>query len=64
MLHGLQFISAGGDKRFLTGTAKTGCYFGIGKQHDKLLIAEAMPLPQVCMKLLDMLLQSLLMQET
>jgi putative DNA primase/helicase len=31
MLHGLQFIGADGDKRFLTGSRVSGCYFLMGE---------------------------------
>ena len=41
-LHTLQFISADGSKRFLTGGRITGCYFSIGKPVDSLLIAEGL----------------------
>lgn len=40
VVHGLQKISADGTKLFLTGTAKSGHYFGIGRPVDKLFIAE------------------------
>lgn len=40
-LHGLQFIDAGGSKKFLTGTAKAGHYHSIGKAGGGMLaIAE------------------------
>ena len=39
-LHGLQFIGAEGEKRFLAGTRKRGCYFAIGKPDGVLCIAE------------------------
>jgi putative DNA primase/helicase len=40
-LRGLQFIAADGAKRFLTGTAKSGAYFVIGRPHgDVLAVAE------------------------
>ncbi len=39
-LHTLQFISADGTKRFLTGGRISGCYCAIGKPVDSLLIAE------------------------
>ena len=39
-LHTLQFISADGTKRFLTGGRFAGCYYAIGKPVDSLLIAE------------------------
>ncbi len=40
ILHGLQYISIGGEKRFNTGTAISGCYHSIGKLNGKILIAE------------------------
>lgn len=39
-LHTLQFISADGTKRFLTGGRIAGCYFAIGRPVDSLLVAE------------------------
>ena len=39
-LHTLQFISADGTKRFLTGGRIAGCYYAIGRPGDSLLIAE------------------------
>ena len=42
MLHTLQFISADGSKRFLTGGRKAGCYFAIGKPVDRLLLTEGL----------------------
>ncbi|MBR4736139.1 MAG: DUF3987 domain-containing protein [Rhodocyclaceae bacterium] len=39
-LHGLQFIGADGEKRFLPGTRKRGHYFAIGKPNGTLCIAE------------------------
>ena len=39
-LHTLQFISADGSKRFLSGGRIAGCYFAIGKPFDSLLVAE------------------------
>ena len=39
-LHTLQFISADGTKRFLTGGRIAGCYYAIGRPNDSLLIAE------------------------
>ncbi len=39
-LHGLQFISATGEKKFKAGTAVAGCYLSIGKPNGKVLIAE------------------------
>lgn len=41
-LHTLQFISADGSKRFLTGGRIAGCYFAIGRPIDSLLVAEGM----------------------
>lgn len=41
-LHTLQFITADGTKRFLTGGRIAGCYFPIGKPVDSLLICEGM----------------------
>lgn len=41
-LHTLQFISADGTKRFLTGGRFAGCYYGIGKPFDQLLLAEGL----------------------
>jgi putative DNA primase/helicase len=41
-LHTLQFISADGTKRFLTGGRIAGCYFSIGKPVDRLLLAEGL----------------------
>ena len=41
-LHTLQFISADGSKRFLTGGRMVGCYFAIGKPFDSLLLAEGL----------------------
>jgi putative DNA primase/helicase len=41
-LHTLQFISADGTKRFLTGGRKAGCYFAIGRPVDRLLLAEGL----------------------
>lgn len=41
-LHTLQFISADGTKRFLTGGRIAGCYYAIGRPTDSLLIAEGM----------------------
>lgn len=40
VLHGLQFIFPDGKKRFLKGTAVTGCYHAIGKPDGTILIAE------------------------
>lgn len=42
VLHTLQFISADGTKRFLTGGRIAGCYYGIGKPFDQLLLAEGL----------------------
>ena len=39
-LHSLEFITGAGEKRFLPGGRKSGCYFAIGKQADVLVIAE------------------------
>jgi phage/plasmid primase-like uncharacterized protein len=39
-LHGLQFIEADGEKRFLTGSRVSGCYFLIGEPAGALCIAE------------------------
>lgn len=39
-LHGLQFIERDGTKKFLSGTAKKGCYYSIGKVGSVLCIAE------------------------
>ena len=39
-LHSLQFINAKGEKRFLKGGRKHGCYFPIGKPDGTLCIAE------------------------
>ena len=41
-LHTLQFISADGSKRFLTGGRIAGCYFSIGRPIDSLLVAEGL----------------------
>jgi putative DNA primase/helicase len=41
-LHTLQFISADGTKRFLTGGRIAGCYYAIGRPNDSLLIAEGL----------------------
>ncbi|MDO8320606.1 toprim domain-containing protein [Rhodoferax sp.] len=41
-LNTLQFISADGTKRFLTGGQIAGCYFAIGKPVDRLLLAEGL----------------------
>lgn len=40
VIQSLQFISADGEKRFLTGGRITGCYFSIGKPGKVLCIAE------------------------
>lgn len=37
-LHGLQFISPDGTKKFKTGTAKTGHYFAIGRVRDNTIL--------------------------
>lgn len=39
-LHTLQFISADGSKRFLTGGRIAGCYCPIGRPHDSLMVCE------------------------
>ncbi|MBL4575584.1 MAG: toprim domain-containing protein [Opitutaceae bacterium] len=39
-LHSIQFISPDGGKKFLFGGSIRGCYYGIGKPCDVLLIAE------------------------
>ncbi len=39
-LHSLQFIDDNGDKRFLSGGLKKGCYFAIGAPRESLCIAE------------------------
>ncbi|MBT7878459.1 MAG: toprim domain-containing protein, partial [Gammaproteobacteria bacterium] len=39
-LHSLQFINAVGDKRFLTGGRKKGCYHLIGEPGEALCVAE------------------------
>jgi phage/plasmid primase-like uncharacterized protein len=39
-IHSLQFIGADGEKRFLTGGRKAGCYFEIGRPVDVLCVAE------------------------
>jgi putative DNA primase/helicase len=39
-LHGLQYVSPEGTKRYLTGTAKNGNYFSIGKPDKILFIVE------------------------
>jgi len=39
-LHGLQFIEEDGNKMFLSGTAKHGCYLSMGKITDILCICE------------------------
>lgn len=41
-LHTLQFISADGSKRFLTGGRIAGCYFAIGRPVDSLLLCEGL----------------------
>lgn len=40
ILHSLQFIDAEGNKRFLSGGRKKGCYFAMGTPLDTLCIAE------------------------
>ena len=40
ILHSLQFIDAEGNKRFLAGGRKKGCYFPIGSPLESLCIAE------------------------
>lgn len=40
ILHGLQFISPEGEKLYLPGTNKTGCYHAIGRVDGKILIVE------------------------
>ena len=40
VLHSLQFIDTDGNKRFLSGGRKKGCYFSIGDVSDTLCIAE------------------------
>lgn len=39
-LHSLQFIDATGNKRFLRGGRKSGCYFSIGRVADTICICE------------------------
>lgn len=39
-LHSLQFIDGGGNKRFLSGGRKQGCYFALGSPVESLCIAE------------------------
>lgn len=39
-LHSLQFIDCDGNKRFLSGGLKKGCYFSIGSPADTLCVAE------------------------
>lgn len=41
-IHTVQFISADGTKRFLTGGRKAGCYFAIGRVLNSLLLAEGL----------------------
>lgn len=41
-LHTLQFISADGTKRFLTGGRIAGCYYSIGRPFDSLLLSEGL----------------------
>ena len=40
ILHGLQFISPEGSKKFKSGTAVTGCYHAMGRPNGRILIAE------------------------
>jgi putative DNA primase/helicase len=40
-LHSLQFIDADGDKKFLTGGRKSGCYFSIGTMNDPAVLCIA-----------------------
>ncbi len=40
VLHSLQFIDGDGQKRFLSGGRKKGCYFAIGAPTGRLCIAE------------------------
>lgn len=40
VLHSLQFIDGEGNKRFLSGGRKKGCYFAIGSPSESLCIAE------------------------
>ncbi|MCL2644390.1 MAG: toprim domain-containing protein [Betaproteobacteria bacterium] len=40
LLHSLQFIDEAGEKRFLSGGKKKGCYYSIGKPDGVLCIAE------------------------
>lgn len=40
VLHSLQFIDSDGNKFFLSGGRKSGCYFTIGSPHDRLCVAE------------------------
>lgn len=39
-IHSLQFIGADGEKRYLTGGRKAGCYFDIGQPDGVLCVAE------------------------
>ncbi len=39
-IHSLQFIGADGEKRYLTGGRKAGCYFDIGQPEGVLCVAE------------------------
>lgn len=39
-LHGIQFISSDGNKKFKTGTKKEGCFHGIGKPDNQICICE------------------------
>jgi putative DNA primase/helicase len=40
VLHSLQFIGPDGAKRFLSGGRLTGCYYGIGRPAEQLLLGE------------------------
>lgn len=40
LLHSLQFIDGDGNKRFLSGGRKKGCYFAIGRLLESICIAE------------------------
>lgn len=39
-VHSVQFIGADGEKRYLTGGRKAGCFFDIGEPNDVLCVAE------------------------
>jgi len=41
-IHSLQYIYPNGEKRFLPGGRKNGCYFSIGKLQDVICISEGM----------------------